>query len=74
LRTVQIVKWSHMSSHIRCMYPPKEHITPKVGLIVEVIVQDSWDGLTCLTSGACTTQGTHLHPKVGQDSWEDSPG
>jgi hypothetical protein len=39
-------------------------------------VQDSWDGLTCLTFGACTTQGTHLHQRWArivertvQDSW-----
>jgi hypothetical protein len=24
------------------------------------------DGLTCLTFGACTTQGTHFTPKVGR--------
>jgi hypothetical protein len=31
-------------------------------------VQDSWDGLTCLTFGACTKE--HL-PKVGQDGETD---
>jgi hypothetical protein len=36
------------------------HLHQRWARIVET-VQDSWDGLTCLTFGACTTQGTHLH-------------
>jgi hypothetical protein len=53
-------------SHIRCMYLPGTHL--QVGQDRVRTVQDSWDGLTCLTFGACTKE--HL-PKVGQDS-EDS--
>jgi hypothetical protein len=63
--------WSHMS-HIQCMYHPRNTFTPRWGGRGQSRIVG--DGLTCLTFGACTSQGTHLHQRPGwlrtvQDGW-----
>jgi hypothetical protein len=51
----------------------KEHIYTKVVRILGIVEGwDSWDGLTCLTFGACTSK-EHLHQRWARIV-EDSPG